>query len=33
VLRFPLASSAPEEVLIELRLLLDELATRQRVLA
>ena len=33
VLRFPLISSAPEEVLIEIRLLLDELASRQRVSA
>jgi transcription-repair coupling factor (superfamily II helicase) len=33
VLRFPLASSAPEEVLIEIRMLLDDLATPQRVSA
>ncbi len=33
VLRFPLRSSAPEEIMIELRLLLDELAVREKVSA
>ena len=33
ILRFPLASVAPEEVLIEIRLLLDELAAPQKVSA
>jgi transcription-repair coupling factor (superfamily II helicase) len=33
VLRFPLVSVAPEELLIEIRLLLDELATQERATA